>query len=166
MAKFHYITGNVKHNGVTYAQGTAVEATEATAPLVEIELAVVIEAENEAEAIALGAEQTAVPAAVVEEPEPEGTFGPFPDQNEKAPAAPQEPEVTIGKFIFMQDFEVTNKDSKNYGQHKRGDVIEADVVAAQDLIDQGILIVADNHLEVGSNVANQDTKPTDDGANL
>lgn len=63
---------------------------------------------------------------------------------ETAEATPKTPTdetaaTTTAKFEVVKDFEVTNPDSKNFGKHVVGDIIEADVEAAQSLVDGGIL---------------------------
>jgi hypothetical protein len=51
-----------------------------------------------------------------------------------APAAP-----VLARFTVLKEFEVTNAESKNFGKHAIGEVIEADPAAAQSLVDSGTL---------------------------
>lgn len=151
-----HVQTNLNHNGTYYPKGSFIQSEEGEfVPLIEEGILKVVEGANtieEAEEItgstAGKAEETATEPAV---PTAQDTWGPRPDNalenqvsgsndtdaNKDAENAPVAP--VVAKFTVLQEFTIENKDSKNFGKHEVGAVIEADPVAAQPLVDNGTL---------------------------
>lgn len=140
------VLSNLKVDATLHMAGTVIE--EEIQKLTQcIETGIVRIIENATtidEGKAIVAEKAAVaaaaPAAVIVEPE--NTFGPKPDGEGESTTTDQETGNTnevVVKFSVLKEFEITNKESKNFGIHKVGDVIEANPEAAQSMVDNGTL---------------------------
>jgi hypothetical protein len=147
---YYKANGNLKHNGDSVTAGTIVQAEDgAFSDLVALGVMTPVPGANSAEeAAAMLAEAQAAQEQAAPAPAPsQDTWGPTkePVVAPEAPAAPDAPAAqttvapVLAKFTVLKDFEITNADSKNFGKHAVGDVIEADPSAAQSLVDSGTL---------------------------
>jgi len=157
MSTFLKVKSNLNHDGVTYKVGQVFEAepTQFQA-LVNEGVLEVLAAETYEAAVKESAalDQKAKEAAETPEQTEQNTWGPKPDPTdaevEEAAKAEAEgttetkdeekaPELTLAKFKVLKDFEIKNQSSKNFGKHVAGEILEADPVAAEKLVELGTL---------------------------
>lgn len=172
--KIVLVNSNLKHNGDNYPKGSVAQfEIEAMQSLVDDGTLRVLDVETIAEGFDLVAKEEADriekeenAAGVVQEQKdtfgPTGTqntFGPK-DQNDASAETTDEKKEettdkveTLTKFKVLKDFEVKNPESKNFGSHAPGSIIEADAIAAQSLVDDGILeIYTPEKVETGDSL--------------
>lgn len=146
------VLSNLKHNGDTLRAGSFIEAELGEfGSLISDGVLKVIEGANtpeEAAEIVSQEQASRIEAGEAEEKvAPQDTWAPTkepvvaPDLSgqESVATTEQAPAATLAKFNVLQAFEVTNPESKNFGKHAVGEIIEADPAAAQALVDKGTL---------------------------
>jgi hypothetical protein len=130
------VLSNIKHNGEVLKAGDFIEREVAEfAQAIETGVMRVFNVKTIDEAEAIVSKEVERAEKIVAPEPPENTFEAKPDSSkDKVQADPN-----IAKFTVLKDFTINNKDSKNFGEHKVGEVIEADPTAAQSMIDDGTL---------------------------
>lgn len=137
------VLGNIKHNGATFDKGSVIEGELATfQPLLEDGVLAIIDGAETREEAEVLAGTPAVAPEVVEEVEPENTWGPKPDEPETDDnATPDDGEVVdvkIGNYRIIGEAPYTDENGDKKGTLEIGTIYELPIAVGDAFVADGI----------------------------